>query len=123
MNVVILTGRLTKDFAMVGKSARTSIAVKRDYGKDNTIDFIDIVAFGKMVDYVVKYARKGNLVSVVGCWNTYKKDGKTNHSCAISELHVIGKAKEEVEEDYPDDLPIGDDEDVSEQDIEDSLPF
>lgn len=124
MNQVILIGRLTNDFSVKNNIARSTIAVAKDYG-DGT-DYIDITAFGKTADYCSKYSRKGDLISVVGSWNTYKdKEKKTHHSCTIKEFKLLVKSKdEEVGESYIDNDLFEDDEDdddIDEQNLD--LPF
>ena len=95
MNTVILTGRLTKDFELRNNVARSSIAVKRSYGNDT--DYIDIVVFKKTAEFCAKYTRKGDMVAVIGSWNTFKdKEGKTHHSCSVIELQLIGQKEATV---------------------------
>ena len=75
MNKVLLTGRLTKDIELrqtnSGKSVvQTSIAVKREFkenGEYNT-DFINVVVWGASADFLKSYAKKGDLIEVVGRW-------------------------------------------------------
>ena len=75
MNKVILMGRLTADpdvrysqsnepFAV----ARFSLAVNRRFKRQGEpdADFINCVAFGKNGEFVEKYFRKGQMVSIVG---------------------------------------------------------
>ena len=75
MNKVILMGRLTRDpevrysqgseaFAV----ARFSLAVNKRFKRQGEpdADFINCVAFGRNGEFVEKYFRKGQMVSVVG---------------------------------------------------------
>lgn len=73
MNVVTLTGRLTKDpdvrYTNNGLSvARFNIAVDRDFKKEGgqTADFPSIVAFGKTAEFIEKYFSKGKKIEIVG---------------------------------------------------------
>ena len=71
MNIVILTGRLTRDpeirFSQGGSTiARTSIAVNRPFAKDKEVDFFNLVAFGKTAEFLNKYFSKGSKLLVEG---------------------------------------------------------
>lgn len=86
MNIVILTGRLTKDpekRSTQNGTATTSfsIAVNRNYknaegGYD--ADFINCVAWRATADFVAKWFKKGSLINIVGSiqTRTYEKDGR-----------------------------------------------
>ena len=70
MNLVILTGRLTRDpelkFGQSGKAySRFSLAVDRPFQKGEA-DFINCVAFGKTAELIGEYLRKGRKVGVQG---------------------------------------------------------
>ena len=75
MNKVILMGRLTRDpevrysqGATPVAVARFSLAINRRFKREGEpeADFIDCVAFGKSGEFVEKYWKKGQMVSVVG---------------------------------------------------------
>ncbi len=75
MNKVILMGRLTKDPEVRYSKgeppvavSRFSLAVDRRFKRDNepSADFIPCTAFGKTGEFVEKYFKKGQMVSVVG---------------------------------------------------------
>ena len=84
INNITLTGNLTKDpvceivQTKKGEStkARFSIAVS-GWSKD-MVDFINIEVWGKSAEYVDKYIRKGNKVSIIGSLSiqNYEKDGE-----------------------------------------------
>lgn len=85
MNKVILMGRLTRDpeVRMSGDTAvaRFSLAVDRRFKKDGeqTADFINCVAFGKIGEFIEKYGRKGTKFVVEGRIQTgsyTNKDGQ-----------------------------------------------
>lgn len=90
MNKVELMGRLTKDVELLhtksdAKVARITLAVARKGSKD-AVDFIDCVAFGKLVDILPKYVEKGNRIIVTGSLNLNNytdKDGKTKTSVNV----------------------------------------
>lgn len=76
MNVVILTGRLTRDPDIRWSQgqdqsciARFTLAVdrrqKRQEGQQSA-DFISCVAFGKIAEFFEKYAKKGTKFSIAG---------------------------------------------------------
>lgn len=75
MNKVILMGRLARDpETRYSKGeppvavSKFSLAVNRTFKRDNepSADFIPCTAFGKTGEFVEKYFRKGQMVSVVG---------------------------------------------------------
>lgn len=75
MNKVILMGRLTRDpevrYSQSDKPvaiSRYTLAVNRRFKRegDPEADFINIVSLGRDGEFVEKYFKKGQLVSVVG---------------------------------------------------------
>lgn len=80
MNVVLITGNLTKDPTITKTTAGItcvsgSVAVRRDYKNPNgeyDVDFIDFVAYRSVADYLGKYAHKGGRVEIKGRWRTRK---------------------------------------------------
>lgn len=86
MNVVILTGRLTRDpevrYANESQTAiaRFSLAVDRPFSRDEEkkADFPSVVCFGKTAELVEKYVTKGKKIGVTGRLQTgsyTNKDG------------------------------------------------
>lgn len=84
MNRSMLIGRLTQDPQAAtldsGHSyCRFTIAVNRPYSKDKdqTADFINIIAWDGLAQNCAKYLKKGSQVAVVGSIQTgsYEKDG------------------------------------------------
>lgn len=76
MNKVIISGRLTRD-AEVRYSqgerptaiARATVAVERRFRRESdeqTADFIGIIAFSKVAEFLEKYGRKGIKFNIVG---------------------------------------------------------
>ena len=70
MNLVVLTGRLTRDpelkFGQSGKAySRFTLAVDRPMQKGEA-DFINCVAFGKTAELIGEYLRKGRKAGVTG---------------------------------------------------------
>lgn len=95
MNKVILMGRLTRDPEVrysQGSTpvavARFSLAVNRRFKREGEpdADFINCVSFGKSGEFVEKFFKKGQLVSVVGrlqvrSWDD--KEGKKQWSTEV----------------------------------------
>lgn len=81
-NLVILTGRLTKDPELKYGASGTAyckftLAVNR-MKKDDPADFIFCSAFGKTAELIAQYVRKGNQLGIQGRLqqDTYEKDGE-----------------------------------------------
>ena len=79
MNKVILLGRLTRDpeirysaGAEQKAIAKFTLAVDRRFKKDGeqSADFINCTAFGKVAEFCEKYFRKGSKILVEGHWQT-----------------------------------------------------
>lgn len=133
MNKVILMGRLVRDpevnysqSATPVAVARFTLAVNRRFKREGEpeVDFINCVAFGKSGEFVEKYFKKGQLVSVIGrlqvrSWDN--KDGKKQWSTdVIVEENYFAESKKTTskkEEETPGFYPI--DESVE----DDDLPF
>ena len=81
-NLVILTGRLTKEPELKFGSSGTAyckftLAVNR-MKKDDPADFIFCSAFGKTAELIAEYVKKGHQLGVQGRLqqDTYEKDGE-----------------------------------------------
>ncbi len=78
MNIVAITGRLTKDLELkqAGQTQVTnfSMAVENPYKKDDA-SFFDIVAFGKTAELLNQYCGKGSKIGIDG---TLKQDRFTD---------------------------------------------
>ena len=88
-NLVVLTGRLTKDpelkYGASGTAyCRFTIAVGRAFQKDQT-DFINCVAFGKTGELVGEYLRKGRMAGVQGRIQTdvYEANGEKRYTTSV----------------------------------------
>lgn len=74
-------GRLTKDVELrktqTNKSVASFTVAVNGYSKDQT-NFIPVTAWNQTAEFLAKYARKGNLVSVEGSLttSTYESEGK-----------------------------------------------
>ena len=89
MNLVILTGRLTRDpelkYGQNGKAySRFSLAVNR-VGKKDEADFVNCVAFGKTAEIVGEHLRKGKRIGVQGRiqMNRYEVNGEKKNTYDI----------------------------------------
>lgn len=85
MNLVVLTGRLTRDPELkYGQSGTAycniSLAVSRAFQKDKT-DFINCTAFGKTAELINQYLKKGSLTGVQGRLQTdsYEVNGERRY--------------------------------------------
>ena len=81
-NLVILTGRLTKEPELKHSASgmaycRFTLAVNR-MKKDDGADFISCTAFGKTAELIAEYVKKGHQLGVQGRLqqDTYEKDGE-----------------------------------------------
>ena len=85
MNLVVLTGRLTRDPELkYGQSGmafcRFTLAVNR-MRKDDPADFINCTAFGKTAELIGEYLRKGSNTGVQGRiqTRTYEVNGEKRY--------------------------------------------
>ena len=112
MNLVILTGRLTKDpdYRVNSKTeiavAKFTLAVER---KKDVTDFVNITCFEKTAELVHDYCKKGHLVAIRGMVRTgkYEKDGKTIFTEDICADRVEFLSKPEKKEEKQEELPYG----------------
>ena len=97
MNLVILTGRLTRDpelkFGQSGKAySRFSLAVDRPFQKGEA-DFINCVAFGKTAELIGEYLRKGRKVGVQGRiqMNRFEMNGekRTSYDVLVDTIEFL----------------------------------
>ena len=108
LNTVILMGRITKDIELrrTGSGvavASFSIAVDRDFGKDESgekiTDFFDIVAWRQTAEFVHKHFSKGRMIVVKGelqtrSW-TDKNGNKRNTVEVLAGNCYFGDSKRE----------------------------
>lgn len=99
MNMVAITGRLTRDADIRtfegsdNKIANMSLAVQREYkgadGKYGT-DFIDVVAFGKAVGFIERFGKKGVKFEISG---SLRQDKWTDKTGATRTRMVVSVSK------------------------------
>lgn len=81
MNVIALMGRLTHDpkltYTPTGKClCQTSIAVRRDFSKENVADFFQLEAWEKPAEIISKWFVKGSRIAVQGRLQNNFYEGK-----------------------------------------------
>lgn len=93
LNVVVLTGRLTKDPELKTTPSGVyvlgfSIAVERRYrsGEDRQADFINIVAWRKTAEFISKYFKKGQMIAVEGSLQSRKYQDKDGNNRTVVEV-------------------------------------
>ncbi len=104
MNLVVLTGRLTRDpelkYGQSGNAyCRFSLAVDRPF-KRGEADFINCVAFGKTAELIGEYLRKGRKAGVQGSlqMNRYEVNGekRTSYDVLVNQIEFLeGRNSEE----------------------------
>lgn len=108
MNLVVLTGRLTRDpelkFGQSGKAySRFSLAVDRPFQKGEA-DFINCVAFGKTAELIGEYLRKGRKVGVQGKlqMNRYEVNGekRTSYDVLVDTVEFLESKSGASDEGY-----------------------
>ncbi len=120
VNKVILIGRMAADPELRRTQndlpvASFSIGVNRP-GKDNGVDFIDIVAWRHQAEFVSKYFRKGNPIFVEGKiqvrpWTDKEGNKRRSVEVVADDVQFVESKKntDTVSSDYVE-LDAGDDE-------------
>ena len=113
MNIIAISGRLTKDIEVKQTAngtayTRFSIAVDKFKNKEKTAIFVDCVAFGHNANYLGKYVSKGNKIVVNGeldCSVKERDDGSkvTYWSVVANSVEAIGKTENKGSDD---DMPF-----------------
>lgn len=96
LNKAILMGRLVKDPELRSTASGTpvcsfTLAVDRR-GKDEGVDFLDIVAWNKTAEFVSKYFAKGQLVAIAGriqsrTWEDQNNNKRKTVEIVADEVH------------------------------------
>lgn len=127
INKVIYMGRIATELQLRKSSNDKSyiffnIAVPRKYDKEKT-DFINCVAWNKQAESLVKYQNKGNLITVEGSTETYKKNNINMSRCLVENIVFIeSKKTSETSEDSVK-SPIDEGQVTSDNISNDDLPF
>lgn len=75
-------GRIGKDITYSNNFAKIVVAVSEKYKDKERTEWFRFVAFGKVAEIINKYAKKGDLIHLIGKKSTssYEKDGVTKYS-------------------------------------------
>ena len=92
-NKIILIGRLTRDpeltYAQTGTAlCKCSIAVDREFSKNNDTDFIPIVSFAKTAETMSNFLHKGSLILVEGSLNIDKYQDREGNKKTFAKVIV-----------------------------------
>lgn len=103
MNLVVFSGRLTKE-PVIAKNAnnnsvlKNGLAVKRDF-KDAQgnygVDFINFNAFGKTAETIAQFCSKGDEITIQGTMRVSDYEGKTYYVAMVDKFDFGQKKKEE----------------------------
>ena len=102
LNSVNLSGRLTrdpeiKDIGEGKRVAKLSVAVDIGWGDKKKTAFIDVTAWGKVVDFLEKYFSKGMAILITGRLNyeswTDRESGKQRNKLSVTAESVYFKEK------------------------------
>lgn len=87
LNTISIMGRMTRDpelrYTQSGKPvASFTVAVDRDFSKDGQreTDFIDVVAWSTVGEFVSKYFHKGSMIAVAGRLQSRKWQGNQGNN-------------------------------------------
>lgn len=109
LNVVVLMGRLTKEPELRTTNNGVSVtsftvAVNRNYSKENQTDFINCVAWRNNAEFITKYFNKGQMIAIKGELHqrTFTdKDGnkRTAYDVVVESASFCGNREESKEPD------------------------
>ncbi|MDK9847706.1 single-stranded DNA-binding protein [Staphylococcus equorum] len=131
INKVIYMGRIATDLK-VRKSKNDksyvffNLAVPRTYDNEK-IDFINCVVWNSKAENLVEYQSKGNLITIEGSTETYKKDNINMSRCLVEKI-VYTENKKAKDESKKEDKAFSPIEESSSKNTEnnisnDDLPF
>ena len=91
LNTITIMGRLTKDVELRRTATGTAVAsftlaVDRDFSKENEVDFIECVAWKNTAEFVSTYFSKGRMAIVSGSLqirNWTDKDGNKRKTAEV----------------------------------------
>ena len=122
MNRVILCGRLVRDpevrYSQGNNSmaiAKFTLAVDRRFKKEGeqSADFINCTAFGKVAEVIEKYVTKGTKIIVEGRWQTgsyTNKDGNKvyTNDCMVENIEFCESKSQQAQNNAQAPTPNGD---------------
>ena len=134
LNLIIITGRLTKDpeLRMTQSQkdvASFTLAVDRDYqqqGEPRETDFIPCVAWGKTAEFVSKWFTKGSMAQVYGRLQLRKwtdRDGNKRETAEVVVERVYFGERRQQEQKLPNALVDAATTGFQELDNQGQLPF
>lgn len=137
MNRVSLSGRPTRDpevrysqGATPMAVAKFTLAVDRKFKKDGeqSADFINCVAFGKVAETIEKYVYKGSKIIVEGRWQTgsyTNKDGVKvyTNDCAVENIEFCESRSSQQSDSQPAPAPNDAEWMNIPSGVDESLPF
>lgn len=122
INNVILAGRLTKEIDLRKTQSNLSVtqftlAVDRKKRKDQEqeTDFIQCVAWTYSADFLAKYAKKGDMVAVIGHIQTRSYDDRDGKKVYVTEVvaedvsllsTTKGEAPKKASAEWPDKVEV-----------------
>lgn len=120
MNITVLSGRLVYDIEVKAtdkgdKYLSTRIAVPRN-DKNKTTDFFNFRAWGNTAEFIAKYFKKGDPITVIGELRNSaydKKDGTRVETSFVEATKVefvprASRSEESGKAAEPKDAPVGD---------------
>lgn len=104
LNVVTMVGNVVSDptnrATGTGKSVSTLRLAVNNPLNDKEVLFINVDTWDKQSDFVSKYVKKGNMVSVVGRLkqDEWEKDGikRTSYAIIAERVNFVGSKKKEA---------------------------
>lgn len=113
LNNVQLMGRLTADPEIFAGEkytiCRFSLAVQRDYSEkgEYNVDFINVVAWNKLGDFIASHFSKGQLAVIDGKLHTrtYQKDEKKHRVWEVIAEHIYFTGSKAASSANSDELP------------------
>lgn len=134
MNIVSLTGRITKDIELKTTNNGVSVtqftvAVKRPHVKETT-DFFRIVCWRSQAEFVSKYFSKGDGIEITGVLTQRKYEDKEGNSREVIEVQadtvsfpVSTKNEDTKPQSNGNEFAKVDSSEFTEVDNDDDLPF
>ena len=91
VNIVALSGRITNNPELKTSTSGTkltNVAIAVNGNKEGDVSFIDLVLFNSNAEILVKYCRKGDLISVTGRLKQRKYETTDGSFRSITEVIV-----------------------------------
>lgn len=116
MNIVIISGRTTRDIELKKTAQGTSycrftLAINRkDSNGESRTEFPSCIAWGKLSETIAKYVSKGTQIGIVGRVQTssYETDGqkRTDTSIVVERFEFLEGKKEEGKKEKADFIQV-----------------